>query len=70
MSGWFERSFGAAADEIGNAIADARAKLIDEGWFGRRTPEPHQHHDLEWSRDDHPSPAESQSPTHDHGIDR
>lgn len=25
-------------DEIGDALADARSKLIDEGWFGRRAP--------------------------------
>lgn len=25
-------------DEIGDALADVRSKLIDEGWFGRRGP--------------------------------
>lgn len=25
-------------DEIGDALADVQAKLIEEGWFGRRTP--------------------------------
>lgn len=35
-SNWYERAFGAVADEVGAAISDVRSKLIDEAWFGRR----------------------------------
>ncbi len=57
-------------DAFGHPIADIRAKLIDEGWFGRRTNEPS--HDLGWMRDaqDKPEPTHQPSRDPDHGIDR
>lgn len=66
MRDWFAQTFG-------QAVADMRAKLIDEAWFGRRVPEPHGPNDLGWSRDDDPSPereTRSQEPDQEHGIDR
>lgn len=36
---------------IGDAIADARRKLIDEGWFGRRSSEPSGSSSLGWELD-------------------
>jgi|GEM_PF-4086908 len=66
-------------DAFGHPIADARAKLIDEGWFGRKTSEPQRDTDLGWFRADHSTPSASDpsarepsapEPDHDHGIDR
>ena len=37
------------AEMFGEAAADARAKLIDEAWFGRRGAEPHD--GLGWTRE-------------------
>lgn len=75
MNGWFERAFGAAVEAVGSGIADARAKLIDEGWFGRRSPEAHEQGDLmERLYASHPelfvSEPQQHSPEQDHGIDR
>lgn len=75
MSGWFDRAFGAAVEAVGAGIDDVRAKLLDEGWFGRRTPEPHQQGDLlDRLYDRHPeffsSEPQQHSPEQDHGIDR
>ncbi len=61
MTDWFTESFGVAVDDI-------RAKLIDEGWFGRHTAERSQQHGLGWSVDDHPrepGPAAHDDPGHD-----
>lgn len=50
-SDWYARAFGAVADEVGAAIADVRAKLIEEGFWGRKPPEPGRGgHDLGWMR--------------------
>lgn len=75
MAEWFARAFGVAASEARTAIADARSKLIDEAWFGRKTPEPHRGHDLGWSlpdRDKGNAPdLQSQEPAKaERGIDR
>lgn len=40
MAKWYERAFGAVADEVGAAIEDVRAKVIEEGAWGRKVPEP------------------------------
>lgn len=63
MADWFKESFGAAVDDI-------RAKLIEEGWFGRRTVDPSSH-SLGWSLGDHPK-GQSPSPQPDlgHDLDR
>ena len=37
MTDWFQRAFGAVAEEVGNAASDIRDKLVFESWFGRRT---------------------------------
>lgn len=77
MPKWFEQAFGAVADEVGAAIADVRAKLIEEGVWGRKVPEPGRgSHDLGWTREDHsardadihntPQP----DPEQDHCIER
>jgi len=42
---WFLDSFGAP-------VADIRAKLIEEAWFGRRVSEPFQSKDLGWMREE------------------
>ena len=39
MAKWYERAFDAMAGEFGRAISDARAKLIEEGFWGRKVPE-------------------------------
>ena len=53
MPKWFEQAFGAVADEVGAAIADVRAKLIEEGVWGRKPPEPGRGgFDLGWMRED------------------
>lgn len=77
MAEWFARAFGVAASEARTAIADTRSKLIDEAWFGRKSPEPHRQHDLGWTlpdRDkrDAPEPQvhEPAKPDHERGIDR
>ena len=36
------------ADLFGDALADARSKLIDESWFGRRAPERNASADFGW----------------------
>lgn len=74
MAKWFEQAFAATVDEARNAIADARAKLLDEAWFGRKTPEPHRSTDLGWTLSDRdklqePEPAAHQ-PEREQGIDR
>lgn len=43
MAKWYERAFDAVAGEFGRAVADVRAKLIEEGFFGRKSPEPMSH---------------------------
>lgn len=68
-----------------DAVADVRAKLIDEGWFGRRTPDANRAaHDLGWGQgasptlDDfekqwavrEPGDGERTAPVPDHGMDR
>ena len=40
MLDWFARNFGSAAEEFGKAITDIRSKLVDEGFWGRKVPEP------------------------------
>jgi hypothetical protein len=67
-----------AAEMFGDAISDLRAKLVSEGWFGRRVPEPGGQ-DLGWLRQPEvtapavhaPEPAH-QPALHeqDRGIDR
>ncbi len=44
MAKSYGRALDAVAEELGRAISDVRAKLIDEGFWGRKVPEP-QHHD-------------------------
>lgn len=39
MTDWFQRAFGAVAEEVGNAVSDIRDKLVFESWFGRRVAE-------------------------------
>ena len=63
MRDWFTESFGAALDDI-------RAKLIDEGWFGRRTADHAARGDLGWSIDHPREPAAAHEPNHDHDFDR
>lgn len=72
MAEWFERAFGATVDEAQTGIADARAKLIDEAWFGRRAPEPQRQGNFGSTREDQPAPTEPSDPAQerDHGIDR
>lgn len=41
MADWFGQAFGSAVEDIRN-------KLIEEGWFGRKTVEPGQHDGLGW----------------------
>ncbi|RJG55391.1 hypothetical protein D0Z70_08250 [Sphingobium terrigena] len=60
---WFAEAFGATVDDV-------RAKLIDEGWFSRRSPEPWSRGDLGWSRDDQPRSSTPDDPTMERGIDR
>jgi hypothetical protein len=64
---WYVEGFGLA-------IGDARAKLLDEGWFSRRTPEPVPSKDLGWMREEQTQPEHSSEPNrdndHDVGIDR
>lgn len=69
---WFMNAFGVAVDEARTAIADARSKLIDEAWFGRKTPEPHRGHDLGWMRpsDEKAHEPEPRAPEREQGIDR
>lgn len=69
MNEWFERAFGTTVDEARYAIADARSKLIDEAWFGRRSPEPHRQPDLGWTRADNAEPHEGGNPDHVQGRD-
>lgn len=69
---WFLDSFGAP-------VADIRAKLIEEAWFGRRVNEPIQSNDLGWMREERSPRSDSaehapdRSPDHsrdqNHGID-
>jgi len=72
MARWFEQAFGATIDEAKHAIADARAKLLDEAWFGRKTPEPNRQADLGWTLSDsaksHEPPAEH-PPEREQGIE-
>lgn len=64
MRDWFAQAFG-------GAVADIRAKLVDEAWFGRRTAEPSQRGDLGWSIADHPrESAPDHQPQQDHDFDR
>lgn len=49
MAKWYERTFDAMAGEFGRAISDARAKLIEEGFWGRKVPEPSHRDSLHWS---------------------
>lgn len=77
MADWFARAFDVAASEARTAIADSRNKLIDEGWFGRKTPEPHGSHDLGWTLPDRekgnapePQAHEPAKPDPERGIDR
>ncbi len=76
--GFAEFLFGQAAE----AVADIRSKLIDEGWFGRRSPAAPS--GLGWEKPEADAPAlssfeeqwaarepgEPSAPTPDHGIDR
>lgn len=61
-------------DAFGHPIADVRAKLIDEGWFSRRTPEPVPSKDLGWMHEEQTHPEHSSEPNRDNdrdvGIDR
>lgn len=69
---WFLDSFGAP-------VADIRAKLIEEAWFGRRVSEPLQSKDWGWLREEHQphghsadlSPDRTPHPTRDaeRGVD-
>lgn len=43
MAKWYERAYGAVADEVANAISDVRSKLIDEAWFDRPNSNPSTH---------------------------
>jgi hypothetical protein len=72
MAEWFNSAFGVAAGEARTAIADARSKLIDEAWFGRKTPEPHRGHDLGWTRpsEEKAREPETSKPEREHGINR
>ncbi len=63
MRDWFTASFGAAVEDI-------RAKLIDEGWFGRRTAERAARDDLGWSIDHPRDSVAAHQPNHDHDFDR
>ncbi|MFA5989927.1 MAG: hypothetical protein WC803_10025 [Sphingomonas sp.] len=64
MRDWFAQAFG-------SAVADIRAKLIDEAWFGRRTPEQPARGDLGWSMTDHPRElAPDHQPDQGHDFDR
>lgn len=56
---WFLDSFGAP-------IADVRAKLIEEAWFGRRVSEPVESKDWSWMREEQTPRAASA----DHNPDR
>ncbi len=56
MAKWYEKAFGAVADEVGAAISDARTKLIDEAWFGRMGTKPNPAA---------PAPERDQSPGND-----
>jgi hypothetical protein len=69
---WFASAFGVAVDEARYAIADARSKLIDEGWFGRKTPESQRGNDLGWTRpvEEKAREPEPSKPEREHGIDR
>lgn len=72
MAKWFERAFGAVAQEVSTGLADVRDKIVFESWFGRRTPE-QSSGDLGWTRDDHPKEP-ARSPQHEqeqgHDFDR
>jgi hypothetical protein len=77
MPKWFEQAFGAVADEVGAAIADVRAKLIEEGFCGRKPPEPGRGgQDLGWMRGGHGARdagvhnAPHPDPEQDHSIER
>ncbi len=61
MAKWYEKAFGAVADEVGAAIADARAKLVEEGVWGRKVPEPAPKHDQSPQND--PSDGYCREPT-------
>jgi hypothetical protein len=76
-SNWFEQAFGAVADEVGAAIADVRSKLIEEGFWGRKPPEPGRGgQDLGWIRQDEGARdngvhnAPQPDPEQDHSIER
>lgn len=64
MPKWFERAFGAVAQEVSTGLADIREKLVFEFFFGRKTPETQRDNDLGWSRDDHPDSFDRLYPTH------
>ena len=70
MADWFARGFGSAVEDIRN-------KLIEEGWFGRKTVEPRsQADDAGWSRGGHPGHSLQQKhdagrdPSPDHDLER
>jgi hypothetical protein len=77
MPKWFEQAFGAVAGEVAHAIADARSKLIEEGFWGRKPPEPGRGgHDLGWMQGDHGTRDagvhnnSQPDPEQDHSIER
>lgn len=59
---WFLDSFGAP-------VADVRAKLIEEAWFGRRVSEPFQTKDLGWMLGDRSPHAAGAEHTPDRSTD-
>lgn len=68
MRKWLADMLGRAADTVGDAVSDARAKLIDEAWFGRRTSEGGERSGLGWFPD-HPSASERTIPSHERDRD-
>lgn len=77
MPKWFEQAFGAVADGVGAAVTDIEAKLIEEGVWGRKPPEPGRGgFDLGWMREDHGTRdagvhnSPQSDPEQDHSIDR
>jgi hypothetical protein len=70
MPKWFERAFGAVAQEVSTGLADVRDKLVFESFFGRHVPEKFSQDDLGWTRDDHPKdPARSAQHEQEQGHD-
>ncbi|MEK7342770.1 MAG: hypothetical protein AABZ73_02995 [Pseudomonadota bacterium] len=60
---WFTDAFGATVDDIW-------AKLINEGWYARRSPEPWSRGDLGWTHGEQPRSSAPENPDIERGIDR